>query len=127
MTNKGFDFFEGTAASQTSEPRVTIRRGGLMVLTPAAVDLLGGATHVQLGLNSKTHEVAIRRASEEAKGRYRLRTPKKGTSRLVGGRPFFAYHGIPVESARTFEVESIEDGLIGFRLSDGNGGGNAAK
>ena len=72
---------------------------------------------------SASHE----KTSERRKDRYRLRSPKKGTSRLIGGRPFFAHHGIPVESAQMFEVEAIEDGLIGFRLANSNGGGDAAK
>ncbi len=73
----GFEFFEGSATEGTFSPRVTIRKGGQLVLTQAAVDLLGeGTTHVQVGFNPETKAIGIRAAEENAKGRYRLRQQK---------------------------------------------------
>ncbi len=43
MSN-GFDFFEGSATEGILSPRVTIRKGGQLVLTQAAVDLMGEGT-----------------------------------------------------------------------------------
>ena len=37
----GFEFFQGNATESRTRPQITVRRGGLMVLTRAAVDLLG--------------------------------------------------------------------------------------
>ena len=49
MSN-GFKFYEGITSENSAAPRVTVRKGGVLVLTQAAVDLLGdGVTHVQLG------------------------------------------------------------------------------
>ena len=39
MSN-GFDFYEGTASENTT-PRITVRKGGQLVLTSGAVDMLG--------------------------------------------------------------------------------------
>lgn len=124
-TTHGFDFFEGTATAHSQEPRVTVRRGGLMVITPAAVEMLGDdVTHVQLGLNPKTNTVAIRKADAKAKGRYRLRTQKNSPMLLVGGKKFFAHHNLAIDKAESFDATQIADGLVGFTLTNGNG--NAA-
>ena len=118
MSN-GFQFFEGTRRESNTAPRITVRRGGLMVLTPAAVEMLGdGATHVRIGFNPKTKAVAICNAPEEGNGRYRLRSQKNSASRLVDGKRFFAHHGLSFEKARSFDAEDFGDGLIGFRLPE---------
>ena len=45
-----FDFYEGPTTDSTSHPRITVRRGGLMVLTQATVEMLGeGVGQVQIG------------------------------------------------------------------------------
>ena len=94
----GFEFFEGAATVSTTAPRITVRRTGQLVLTQAAVAMLGeGATHVQIGYNEKTKAVGIRSVPEDAKGRYRLRSQTNGVSFLVDGKRFFAHHGLSVE------------------------------
>ena len=121
QSTHGFDFFEGTANAKSHEPRVTVRRGGLMVITPATIDMLGkDVTHVQLGLNPETHTVAIRKADAEDKGRYRLRTQKNSPMLLVGGKKFFAHHNLDIEKAASFDATKIADGLVGFTLTNGN-------
>lgn len=116
MTNS-FDFYEGTR-SENSEPQITVRKSGQMVLTPPATALLGdGVTHVQFGYDAETRKVALRAASEDAKGRYRLREQSNGTS-LVDGRRFCAHHGLGVDKATKFDAESFGDGIVGFRLPE---------
>ena len=118
MSN-GFKFYEGITSENSAAPRVTVRKGGVLVLTQAAVDLLGdGVTHVQLGFNEKTKAVGIRPTVEEAKGRYLLRAQKNGSSRLVDGKRFFAHQGVALETARRFDVEAFGDGIIGFHLTE---------
>jgi hypothetical protein len=47
--SENFEFFEGTRRESTA-PQVTVRRSGQMVLTSAAVALVGDdATHVRFG------------------------------------------------------------------------------
>jgi hypothetical protein len=112
-----FDFFEGTR-TENKAPQITVRKSGQLVLTGAAVALLGeGVTHVQLGYDAKARAVGIRPAPEEGRGRYRLRVQKNGSS-LVDGRRFFAHHGLAPEKARTYEAESFGDGLVGFRFAE---------
>ncbi len=118
MSN-GFQFFEGTRRESNTAPRFTVRRGGLMVLTPAAVEMLGdGTTHVRIAFNPKARAVGISSAPEEVSGRYRLRTQKNSRSRLVDGKRFFAHHGLSFEKARSFDAEDFGEGLIGFRLPE---------
>jgi hypothetical protein len=113
----GFQFFEGTR-STTQSPQVTVRRSGQMVLTPAAVAMLGdGATHVQFGYDPETRTVALRSAPKGAKGRYRLREQANGSS-LVDGRRFMAHYELQVEKAQRFPAEELAEGMVGFRLVD---------
>ena len=115
-TPSHFDFFEG-ATSQHTEPQITVRRGGLMVLTQGAVDMLGDdVTHIQFGFDEATKAVALRAAPADAKGRYRLRHQKNGSTRLVDGKRFIQHNGLRFDKATRFDVESFGDGLIGFKL-----------
>lgn len=113
----GFQFFKGTR-STTQSPQVTVRRSGQMVLTPAAVAMLGDdATHVQFGYDPDTRTVALRSAPKGAKGRYRLRSQSNGSS-LVDGRRFMAHYELQVEKAQRFPAEELTEGMVGFRLGD---------
>ena len=124
MSN-GFEFFEGAATVSTTAPRITVRRTGQLVLTQAAVAMLGeGATHVQIGYNEKTKAVGIRSASDDAKGRYRLRSQTNGVSYLVDSKRFFAHHKLSVGKARGFAVEDFGSGVVEFRFEDGGAKGD---
>ena len=117
--NQTFDFYQGSASEDTTTPKVTLRKSGHMVLTPAAVALTGEAvTQVQIGFNAETRAVGIRSAEEEAKGKYRLRPQNGSAKRLVDGKRFFAHVGVPIEKAASFEVEDFGDGIIGFYLPE---------
>jgi hypothetical protein len=125
-----FDFFEGTR-SETQTPQITVRKSGQMVLTPPAVAMLGDdVTHVQMGYDADTRAVALRAASNGAKGRYRLRAQSNGGS-LVDGRRFLAHHGLKVEKAQRFPAEAFGKGLVGFRFNaaetTGKGEGQTAQ
>ena len=89
MSN-GFQFYEGTSTESASRPRITVRRGGVLVLTSAAVAMLGeDATHVQIGYNPETKAIGLRGAPEDCKGCYRLRRrrrPSGGLDRLLPER-----------------------------------------
>ncbi len=123
----GFDFYEGTATENTT-PRITVRKGGQLVLTRGAVEMLGeGVEHVQIGYNAETQVVGIRAAGEDAKGRYRLRSQGTNGLHLVTGKRFFAHYGLDVLKARTFDAEKIEDGLVGFSLAGGDAEQSADK
>ena len=113
-----FEFFQGTLSESSTRPQITVRRGGLMVITRAAVDMLGDAvTHVQLAYDGKTGTVGIRTATEDTAGAYRLRTQPKGPSRLVSGKRFFQHHGLTVDKAHTYTAETFGNGIVGFRLT----------
>ncbi len=118
MSN-GFQFYEGTKSDSATTPKITVRRGGVLILTKAAVDMLGDdVTHVQIGYNDETKAIGIRGATEEARGGYTLRRQKNSPSRLVDGKRLFTHHGLIAEKARSFKVEKYGDGIIGFTLTD---------
>ena len=112
-----FEFFEGNLSVSSSRPQITVRRGGLMVLTQAAVAMLGdGVSHVQLAYDASTGIVGIRSCNEDTAGRYTLRSQKKSPSRLVGGKRFFQHHGLEIAEAKTYAAEDFGDGIVGLRL-----------
>ena len=118
-----FDFYEGPTTGSTSHPRITVRRGGLMVLTQAAVEMLGeGVERVQIGFNPETRAIGLRAADNGARGSYRLREQRNSVSRLVDGKRVFAHHGLTVDKARTFDAQDFGDGVVGFVLEDAGGG-----
>lgn len=111
-----FEFYEGSVSEGTA-PKITVRKGGQLVLTSGAVEMLGDDIEfVQLGLDHKTGVVGIRAATEDAKGRYRLRAQKNSESRLVTGKRFFAHNDLTIEKAQTYDAEEFEGGIVGFKL-----------
>ena len=113
-----FEFYQGIASENTT-PKITVRKGGQLVLTSGAVAMLGDdVENVQLGYDVKTKVVGIRGADEDAEGRYRLRSQKNGRSRLVTGKRFFAHYGLTIDKARTFDAEAYDGGIVGFRLTE---------
>jgi hypothetical protein len=119
VMNQAFEFYQGSTSEDTTTPRVTVRKSGHMVLTPAALELMGKeVTQVQIGFNAETRAVGIRPAEEGAKGKYRLRHQNGSAKRLVDGKRFFAHVGVPIDKAASFEVEDFGDGIIGFYVRE---------
>ncbi len=120
-----FQFYEGTSSENTS-PRITVRKGGQLVLTRGAVEMLGdGVTHVQIGYDAETEVVGLKSAAEDAKGRYRLRTQGTNGLHVVTGKRFFSHNGLETEKARTFTAETFEGGIVGFKLTEESDGAEA--
>jgi hypothetical protein len=124
-----FEFFEGTATVNSTSPRVTVRKAGQLVLTEAAVAMLGeGVEAVQIGYNAKSRVVGIRPAPEGGRGVLKLRSQPNGRSKLVDGKRFLAHRGLAVPKAQGLEVEDFGGGVVGFRLPEegaGEGAGEA--
>lgn len=60
-----FAFFEGSRNEGATDPTVTVRWGGVLVLTPATVEMLGeDVESVQIGFNPKTRALGIRGSGE---------------------------------------------------------------
>jgi hypothetical protein len=114
-----FEFFEGTATVNSTTPRVTVRKAGQLVLTEAAVAMLGeGVDHVQIGYNAKSRLVGIRSAADGVRGALKLRAQPNGRSKLVDGKRFFAHRGLAIDKARGLTVEDFGGGIVGFRLPE---------
>ena len=112
-----FEFFNGTMTVNDRTPKITIRRGGLIVLNSGAVNMLGDdVEHVQLGFDAEKRAIGIRCAPKDAMGKYLLRSQAKTSSRLINGKRFLAHHSLTVEGATSFRPKDFGDGLIGFTL-----------
>ncbi len=72
IMSNGFDFYEGTASENTN-PRITVRKGGQLVLTSGAVEMLGNDVEfVELAYNARLMRC---RASRSRKALWRLSMP----------------------------------------------------
>ena len=112
-----FVFFEGTRTESATDPKITVRKGGVLVLTQAAVEMLGeGAENVQIGFNPKTRALGLRRVGEGSPGSYRLREQRNSKSRLVSGKRAFAHHGLQTEKATSYEAQDFGEGVVGIVL-----------
>jgi hypothetical protein len=111
----GFQFFEGSASINSTTPQVTVRKSGQVVLTQAAVELLGeGVEQVQVAYNAKTGAVGIRPVENGGRGALRLRKQPNGRSRLLDAKRFLVHHGLAVGAVRRLPVEDFGGGIIGF-------------
>jgi hypothetical protein len=82
-----FQFYEGSNTESTDVAKITVRRGGILVLTQKAVEMLGeGVTHVRIGFDSKSRAIGLKGTEPGARGCYRLRQQGKSLSRLVDGK-----------------------------------------
>ena len=116
-TATDFEFFEGTLSVSSSRPLITIRRGGVLVITRAVGVMLGDKlSHVQLAYNPKTGAVGLRAAAPDAPGAYQLRPQSKGPGRMIGGKRFFKHHGLDADKAKTYEAKDFGNGIVGFHL-----------
>ena len=113
----GFEFFHGHISQSSSKPQITVRRGGLMVFTLAAVEMLGDdVTHIQLAYDANRGAVGIRTANQDTAGAYRLRTQGKNPGRVVGGKRFFKHYGLSTDTATRYDARDFGKGIIGFLL-----------
>ena len=118
MSN-GFQFFEGTTTESATAARITVRKGGILVLTRAAIAMLGDeVAAVQVGYNPETRAVALRSAEAGAKGAYRLRDQRNSVSKLVDGKRVFKHHGLTADASTSYAAEDFGDGLVGFTLPE---------
>ncbi len=115
----GFEFYEGKTTDSAATAEITVRRGGVLVLTAATVEMLGKeTTHVQLGFDVSNRAIGLKAAPEGARGGYRLRVQSNSVSRLIDGKRLFADHGLSAEKARRFDAEDFGGGVVGFRLPE---------
>ena len=118
MTND-FTFFEGAATVNSTTPRVTVRKTGQLVLTEAAVAMLGEDVEaVQIGYDPKARAVGVRPAAEGGRGVLKLRRQPNGRARLIDAKRFFGHHELAVVTARGLAVEEFGGGVVGFRLPE---------
>ena len=114
-----FTFFEGAATVNSTTPRVTVRKTGQLVLTEAAVAMLGeDVDAVQIGFDPKARAVGIKPAAEGGRGVLKLRRQPNGRSRLIDAKRFFGHHALTLETARGLAVEEFGGGVVGFRLPE---------
>lgn len=117
-TATDFEFFEGNLSVSAARPQITIRKGGVIVISRAVAVMLGDKlSHVQLAYNPKTRAIGLRGTGADTPGAYQLRPQSKGPGRMIGGKRFFKHHGLDADQARTYEATDFGNGIVGFVLA----------
>ena len=117
-TATDFEFFEGSLSVSAARPQITIRKGGVIVISRAVAVMLGDKlSHVQLAYNPKTGAIGLRATGADTPGAYQLRPQSKGPGRMIGGKRFFKHHGLDADQARTYEATDFGNGIVGFVLA----------
>ena len=115
-----FVFFDSSKASKSMSPKITVRRGGALVINEKATAMFGdGVTHVQICYSGKTRAVGLRAAEPEDPGTFRMQQHKNIKGCLVNAGPMFKHHGLEIERATSFDVEDFGDGIYGLTLPGG--------
>ena len=115
----GFQFYEGTTTESATAARITVRKGGILVLTQAAIEMLGDdVAAVQVGYNPETRAIALRPAALGTRGAYQLRSQRNSVSKLVDGKRVFRHHRLKAETSTSYDAEDFGDGLVGFTLPE---------
>jgi hypothetical protein len=113
-----FEFFEGSLSVSAARPQITIRKGGVIVISRAVAVMLGDKlSHVQLAYNPKTGAIGLRATGADTPGAYQLRPQSKGPGRMIGGKRFFKHQGLDADQARTYEATDFGNGIVGFVLA----------
>ena len=113
-----FQFYEGTKTESSAIAKITIRSKGQLVLTRAAVDMLGkNVGHVQVGFDPETKAVGIRSVADDTPGSYRLRKQKSSPSCLVDAKRVFKLHDVKIDKPRSYDALTFGDGVVGFHLN----------
>jgi len=123
-----FEFFEGTATVNSTSPRVTVRKAGQLVLTEAAVAMLGeGVEAVQIGYNATSRVVGIRPAADGVRSALKLRAQPNGRSRLMDAKRFLAHRGLAVDKSAGTGGRGLRRWGGGVPAAGGGGGGGAGE
>lgn len=116
-TATDFEFFEGSRSVSAARPQITIRKGGVIIISRAVAVMLGEKlSHVQLAYNPKTGAIGLRATGADTAGAYQVRPQSKGPGRMIGGKRFFKHHGLAADQARAYEAADFGNGIVGFVL-----------
>ena len=116
-----FVFFDSSQTSKSMTPKITVRRGGALVINHKAAEMFGkDVTHVQICYSVKTKAVGLRAAKPDTEGAFRMQKHKNiNNGFLVNAAKMFKYHGLEIERATSFDVEDFGDGIYGVTLPGG--------
>lgn len=108
-----FETFKKNDMPSVGKPAITIQKRGALSLNPAAFEALGSPSHVELLYDRDERLVGIRRAEEATPHAYAVRgVGKNAATRVVSGKAFLSYYGIPRGVARRWTAEERDDMLV---------------
>lgn len=108
-----FEEFKRNRMPSTQEPAVTIQKRGALSLNTAAYEALGSPKHVVLLYDRENELIGIQKASGTTPHAYAVRgVGNNEATRVVSGKAFLSYYGIPRDLARRWIAAMEEDILV---------------
>lgn len=97
----------------TGEPAVTIQKRGALSLNAAAYEAVGSPKHVTLHYDRENELMGIQKASSATPHAYAVRgVGNNEATRVVSGKAFLSYYGIPRGTARRWIATVQNDMLV---------------
>lgn len=102
---EGYQKWDRQTAPKTSEPLVTVQKGGLFSLNKAAHEAMGSPERVDLFYNPGKKSIAFVPADERSATAYPARQQGRQSNYYVAGQKFTKHHGIDTSVARRYPVK----------------------
>ena len=116
--------FSPKTAFRTTQPKITIQKGGTFSLNAAALEKLrkegeSEEDHIPVVFlyGAKNRMVVLRR-DDKSPNAYKIRKQPGSVSYLVSGAAFTRHHGIAHEEAKRYDARVLGEHMVGFSLDD---------
>jgi hypothetical protein len=107
-----FETFKRRHMPSTEDPALTIQKRGALSLNTAAYEALGSPKYVELLYDRDERLIGVRKASAATPHAYSVRgVGNNEATRVVSGKAFLSYYGIPRDVARRWIAE-VQDGML---------------
>jgi hypothetical protein len=110
--------FNRRQAKQTKDPVLTLQKGGMFALNPAAYTLAGEPQAIEFLYDPEGKRIALLPAEKGAVDSYPVRRSKGVNAVLVTGQAFTKFHEIDTEVARRYRP-TVQDGMLVIELVEG--------
>ena len=108
-----FETFDKRAATSSTQPMITIQRGGPFSMNRAAREALGSPEYVELLYDREAHVIGFKPSTPESPYAYPVRPQGKNAATFtVAGQAFAKYYKLDVSTARRYVTKMIDDIMV---------------
>lgn len=116
-----FEVFRKGSIPRTTQPMMTIQKGGAFSLNKAAYLILGEPKAVELLFDRVAQVIGLRRVAPTERHAFPVRPVGRGTTFALSGRSFCTHYGIPTDQARRFTARPVGLNVLAIDLNEVTG------